>query len=179
MRLLRVVTALLLTALLGGCLSDGEDEVRQWMAEQRQQIKPKVTPIAPPKPFEPQPYAAESLSDPFGRDKLTQALRKASAQPAYNALVTPELRRRKEALESFPLDAMAMVGSMVRAGRVVALVRVNNQLHQVQTGNYLGQNYGKVVKITETELTLREIAQDPVGEWIERAATLQLQERTK
>lgn len=40
-------------------------------------------------------------------------------------------------------------------------------------------NYGRVTKITETEVTLREIVQDAVGEWIERAATLQLQERVK
>jgi type IV pilus assembly protein PilP len=49
----------------------------------------------------------------------------------------------------------------------------------VRPGNYLGQNYGRVTKIIETEVTLREIVQDAAGEWIERTATLQLQERSK
>ena len=77
------------------------------------------------------------------------------------------------------MDSMALVGSILRAGQPVALVRVDSLLYQVKLGNYLGQNYGRVTKITETEIVLREIVQDAVGEWIERTSTLQLQERTK
>jgi type IV pilus assembly protein PilP len=94
-------------------------------------------------------------------------------------LIAPELSRRKEALEAFPLDAMAMVGSMNRAGRPVALIVVDKLLFQVRVGEYLGLNYGKVTRISETEIGLREIVQDAAGEWIERVATLQLQERSK
>jgi type IV pilus assembly protein PilP len=72
-----------------------------------------------------------------------------------------------------------MVGSLLKDGGPVALVRVDNLLYQVRQGNYLGQNYGKIVKVTESEVTLREIVQDAAGEWIERPATLQLQERSK
>ena len=72
-----------------------------------------------------------------------------------------------------------MVGSMVKEGKPVALVRVDNLLYQVRLGNYLGQNFGKIVKVGETEVVLREIVQDAAGEWIERTATLQLQERSK
>ena len=61
----------------------------------------------------------------------------------------------------------------------MALIKVDNLLYQVRPGNYLGQNYGRVMKISETEITLREIVQDAVGEWVERPSTLQLQERTK
>jgi type IV pilus assembly protein PilP len=89
------------------------------------------------------------------------------------------LTRRKEPLESYPLDAMKMVGSLIKEGRPVALLRIDNLVYQVSPGNYLGQNFGKVLKIGETELVLREIVQDAAGEWIERTATLQLQERSK
>ena len=82
-------------------------------------------------------------------------------------------------MESFPLDSMFLVGSIIKAGQHVALVKVDNLLYQVKLGNYLGQNFGRVMKIDETEVTLREIVQDAVGEWIERVATLQLQERSK
>jgi len=118
--------------------------------------------------------------EPFSNQKLTQALKREATQAAANgALVAPELTRRKEALESFPLDAMALVGNLTRAGQPVALVKVDNLLYQVRLGNHLGQNYGRVTKITETEVTLREIVQDAAGEWVERTAALQLQERLK
>jgi type IV pilus assembly protein PilP len=71
---------------------------------------------------------------------------------------------------------MTMVGSLNRQGQLVALVKVDNLLYQVRAGSYLGQNYGRVNKITETEVTLREIVQDSAGEWTERPAALQLQE---
>ena len=74
---------------------------------------------------------------------------------------------------------MAMVGSMVRAGQPVALVKVDRMLYQVRPGHHLGQNYGRVVRITETELSLREVVQDASGDWIERTASLQLQEKSK
>ena len=165
---------------LVGCGASGEDELRQWMAEQKSQARPKVAPISEPKLFKPESYTQMTAIEPFSIQKLAQALKRESAQSVANgALIAPELARRKEALESFPLDAMAMVGSLGKAGQPVALVKVDNLLYQVRPGNYLGQNYGRVMKITETQITLREIAQDALGEWIERTATLQLQERSK
>lgn len=166
--------------VLLGCTTSSEDEVRQWMAEQRRQTQPKVAPISEPKQFRPEAYVQTSSLEPFSKEKLTQALKGESTQATSNAaLVAPELLRRKEALESYPLDAMVMVGSLVKSGDPIALVKVNNLLYQVKPGNYLGQNFGRVTKIAETEVTLREIVQDAVGEWIERPTKLQLQEGTK
>ena len=102
-----------------------------------------------------------------------------AAQPSTSGLIAPELSRRKEALESFPLDAMEMVGSLQGSGQPVALVRVDKLIYQVRAGNYLGLNYGRVLRVSENELTLREIVQDASGEWIERPATLELQEKSK
>jgi type IV pilus assembly protein PilP len=168
--------ALLLTA----CGSSGQEELQAWMNEQRAQTRPKVQPLPEPKKFTPQAYTQEASTDPFSNQKLTQALKRESAQTTSNAgLVAPELARRKEPLESFPLDTMKMVGSMVKQGRPVALVRVENLLYQVRPGNYLGQNFGKIVKVGETDVILRAIVQDAAGEWIERSATLQLQEVSK
>ena len=175
-RLLLVSMLLALTA----CGATGEDELRQWMNEQKSQTRPKVAPISEPKQFKPENYTQVTAIEPFSNQKLTQALRRESTQAVTNgALIAPELARRKEPLEAFPLDAMALVGSLVKAGQPVALVKVDNLLYQIRPGNHLGQNYGRVMKISETEVTLREIAQDAAGEWIERAATLQLQERSK
>jgi len=164
---------------LSGCFGSDQDELRTWMTEQRAAVKPNVPPIAEPKKFTPQPYTEAGAIEPFNMQKLTQALRRDSNQPSTSGLIAPELTRRKEALEAFPLDSMAMVGSLNRNGQPVALISVDKLLYQVKVGNYLGLNYGKITRITETELALREIVQDAAGEWIERVATLQLQERSK
>ena len=173
-------TAVSVVLLLSACGSSGQDELQEWMSVQKAQTKPQVQPIPEPKKFVPQAYTQEASTDPFSNQKLTQALKRESAQSASNAaLVAPELARRKEPLEGFPLDSMAMVGSLAKKGSPVALVRVDNLLYQVRPGNYLGQNFGKIVKVDETEVVLREIVQDAAGEWIERTAKLQLQERSK
>ncbi|MFZ2739598.1 MAG: pilus assembly protein PilP [Burkholderiaceae bacterium] len=165
---------------LSACGAYRENELREWMAQQKKLTKPNVKPIAEPKQFKPETYQQANALEPFSKDKLSQALkREMSLNSASGRLIAPELARRKEALESFPLDAMSLVGGMVRAGQPVALLKVDKLLYQVRPGNYLGQNYGRVTKITETEITLREIVQDAAGEWIERPATLQLQERLK
>jgi len=165
---------------LGGCENSEQNELQQWMTEQRNQARPKVERLPEPTKFSPQPYSQESLIEPFSIQKLTQALKRDSTQATANAgLIAPELARRKEPLEASPLDAVAMVGSLIKVGQPVALIRVDNLLYQVRVGNYLGQNYGRITKVSETDLTLREIVQDAAGEWTERMATLQLQEGRK
>jgi len=135
-----------------------------------------VTPISEPKKFIPQEYLGADAMDPFNVQKLTQALKRDSASPGNMAIIAPEMARRKEALEMMPLDSMVMVGSMQKEGVPVALLRIDNLLYQVKVGNYLGQNFGRIMKITETEVQLREVVQDSSGDWIERPASLQLQE---
>jgi type IV pilus assembly protein PilP len=176
----KTFAALCLLAVVSGCGFSDQDQLKSWMTEQRNQVKSKVDRIPEPTKFSPQAYSQESAVEPFSNQKLAQALKRDSSQATSNvALITPELARRKEPLEASPLDAVSMVGSLVKVGQPVALVRVDNLLYQVRVGNYLGQNYGRITKVSETGISLREIVQDAAGEWIERTATLQLQEVTK
>jgi type IV pilus assembly protein PilP len=170
----RLLIPIAATLALSGCGSD-IDELHQWMEQERKEAKPTVTPLLPPKKFLPQPYEAGVGVDPFSTQKLSVAIRQEAAQP--NSLLTAEINRRKEPLEAYPLDTMSMVGSLTREGRRYALLRVDNLLYQVKAGDYLGQNFGRITKISETEITLREVVQDAAGEWIERTSTLQLQEK--
>ena len=180
MKLNPVLLMSVVSLVLSGCGASNADDIREWMVQERNQTRPRVAPLPPPKQFVPEPYTNASATEPFSNLKLTQALRRDSAQVASNAaLVAPELARRKEPLEDFPLDVMTMVGSIIKAGQPVALIRVEHLLYQVKIGGYLGQNYGRVMKISETEIGLREIVQDSGGEWVERVATLQLQEKSK
>ncbi len=180
MKVIHASVIVLFSCLMLGCGSTGEDELRQWMLNERAQAKPRITPISEPKQFLQQPYVAEDEMEPFNALKLTQALRRESAQVASNAaLIAPEMTRRKEPLEAFPLDSMAMVGSMNKSGKPTALLSVDKLLYQVQLGSYLGQNYGRITAITETSIQLREIVQDATGDWIERMTSLELQEEAK
>jgi type IV pilus assembly protein PilP len=160
--------------LLAACGAEHE-ELQQWMEQQRREVKPNVSPLSPPKKFNPEPYKSAQAVDPFSTQKLTVALKQEARQP--NSLLAAELNRRREPLEAFPLDGMNMVGSVNRQGRPYALLKVDNLLYQVKVGDYLGQNYGRITRIGETEIALREIVQDAAGEWIERPAALQLQEK--
>ena len=174
------VSVMLVLFGMAGCGSSGQEELQHWMAEQRNATKPKVQPLPEPTKFSPQTYSQEGAIEPFSNQKLAQALKRDSNQPTANAaLITPELSRRKEPLEAVPLDAVVMVGSLIRVGQPVALVRVDNLIYQLRVGNHVGQNYGRITQVTETSLGLREIVQDAVGEWIERPATLQLLEGSK
>jgi type IV pilus assembly protein PilP len=154
----------------------GNDELQQWMDQQRREAKPSVQALSPPKKFNPQAYVASDGVDPFSNQKLSVALKQEARQPS--SLLAAELNRRREPLEAYPLDSMSMVGSVSRQGQPHALLKVDNLLYQVKVGDHLGQNYGKVTRIGETEVGLREIVQDAAGEWIERTSSLQLQEAT-
>lgn len=173
---LRPALPVLALALLAGCAGE-QQELTQWMEQQRREVKPNVTPLTPPKKFVPQAYTAIGGVEPFSVQKLTVALKQEARQP--NSLLAAEINRRKEPLEAYPLDSMRMVGSVTRSGRPYALLKVDNLLYQVKQGDYIGQNYGKITGISETDVTLREIVQDAAGEWIERASALQLQERAR
>jgi len=147
------------------------------MEQQKREVKPNVQALVPPRKFDPAPYTGAQAVDPFSSQKLTVALKQEARQPS--SLLASEMNRRKEPLEAFPMDSMSMVGSVTKNGQQYALLRVDNLLYQVKVGDYLGQNYGKITRITETEVALREVVQDAAGEWIERTSTLQLQEKAR
>jgi len=168
--------ALAVVLALAAC-SGEQEELTQWMDQQRREVKPQVEPLRPPKQFDPQPYTAITGVEPFSTQKLAVALKQEARQP--NSLLASEINRRRQPLEAYPLDSMTMVGSVSRGGQPYALLRVDNLLYQVKSGDYIGQNYGKITRITETDIALREIVQDAAGEWIERVSSLQLQEKAR
>ncbi|MFC3686565.1 pilus assembly protein PilP [Hydrogenophaga luteola] len=170
---------LALTLGVAGCADSDQEELSAWMQRERNSIKPDVKPIPEPTKFEPYAYGGERFVEPFSSEKLASILKSGQALPSgQSALIEPELNRRKQPLEAFPLDTMKMVGSLNRSGQLVGLLKVGALLYQVTPGSYLGQNYGRILKIEENQIVLREIVQDAAGEWIERPAALQLQEES-
>lgn len=171
-----VYASVLAAMTMVGC-SGSQDELTQWIEQQRREVKPNVSPLSAPKKFNPQAYLAGGAVEPFSNQKLTVAIKQEARQS--NSLLAAEINRRKEPLEAYPVDSMRMVGSVTKQGRPYALLKVDNLLYQVKQGDYLGQNYGKITKISETDISFREIVQDAAGEWIERTSSLQLQEKAR
>jgi type IV pilus assembly protein PilP len=169
----------LIAVALSACTGEDQEELSSWMQRERNSIKPDVKPIPEPSKFVPYSYGGERFVEPFSNEKLASILKSGQSLPnEKSALIEPELNRRKQPLEAFPLDTMKMVGSLNRKGQLVGLVKVDKLLYQVTRDNYLGQNFGRILKIEENQIVLREIVQDAAGEWIERPAALQLQEES-
>lgn len=163
--------------VLAGCTDNGIAEVKQWMEETKRQTPVMVSKIAEPKTFMPFAYGGKDTVDPYNPVKLSVAM--ARMQASSGSGIKPNLDRRREALESYPLDAIVMVGTLQKAGLSYALLQSDKTVFQVKTGNYIGQNFGLVTRISEAEVELKEIVQDASGEWVERPAKLELQETKK
>lgn len=177
----RAVLALLGMALLPGCQREPA-ELRDWIAAQRQAAAAPTLPALPA----PGPPAAVAWDggvgpDPFDARRLEPdaGTAAATAASAPGALPAPEQRRAREPLEAHPLESLRMVGTLQRGGRIHALVQAPGLLAAVQPGDRLGTNRGRVTRITEHTVELREWVQDNGGGWSERSATLALQETTR
>ena len=169
--LLRPVILLALASLLvAGCGRDPNVELRQWMDDQSMAAKGKVDTLPPVKPYVPFAYNAFDLPDPFKPRKI---------EPARGlSKLAPDLNRRKEPLEAYPLESLKMVGTLQQNKIMYALVRANDKtVYQVRSGNYMGQNFGTITTIGEGEIKLKELVQDSGGDWAERQSRLLLDDQ--
>jgi type IV pilus assembly protein PilP len=161
-------------ALLAGCSDSDVREVRDWMAQVKKDTRVAVVPLTEPKTFIPFAYSAQEAIDPYSPNKLLAELAKAAAKS--NNPNRPDMERRKELLESYPLDTIRMVGTLQKAGVSYALLQIDRSVHQVRVGQRLGQNFGVVTAVTENAVNIKEVVQDAGGEWVERMSKLELQE---
>ncbi len=151
-------------AVLAGCGTSDETELKTWMNSVKQSTKVTTQPVPPPKEFAPFVYDNAGAVEPFDPQKILMAVARQQQARASASAVKPDLERRREVLEGFPLDQIRMVGMMHQRGTNVALLETNGSTHMVRVGNYLGQNFGLVTRISETELLVKEIVQDAAGE---------------
>lgn len=157
-----------LVLLLSGC-GRGMGDLEEWVAEIKSRKSTAIDPIPQQKQYEAFAYEAADRRDPF---EAAQEERAASADGPR-----PDQNRNPEPLEEFPLDALRMVGIISSAGRTYAMVKApDNVVHRVTLKDHLGQNYGEITGITETEVSLLEWVPDGFGGWIQRPATLALQQ---
>jgi type IV pilus assembly protein PilP len=164
--------------VLTACGAGDQEELSKWMQDVRAQTKVSVQKLPEPKKYEPYSYQSSGQLDPFDPQKV--AVAQAKLQAKSSNANRPDLDRRREPLEAFPLDTLSMVGVLIRGSKVSALIKVDKTIYPpVNVGDYMGQNFGRIAAITETEVTLKEKVQDAAGEWTERVTKLQLQEAKK
>jgi type IV pilus assembly protein PilP len=168
-----VLPSILVLGLLSACSGSDQVEIKDWMKAEKAKTPTSVPPVVAPIPFVAAPYGQTAATDPFDDIKLKAALAKARAASGASAL-QPNLSRKREALEAFPIDSIKMIGYLVKQGRPTALLSASGTLYNVQAGNYVGQDFGKVTAITEQEISFKELVQDGAGIWTERTTKLPL-----
>jgi type IV pilus assembly protein PilP len=168
---MRRLVALLGTVFLVACSTGDHEDLREWMKTAAQDTKAKIPPLPVVEPYEPVPYDVGGLFDPFKPAKVGPEEKKGGGG------LRPDLDRPKEPLELYPLESLKYVGVMTRNKVSYAIIQVEGTLYQIKIGNYMGQNFGVVVNVSEADVTLRELVQDSAGDWVERTSTLLLQEK--
>jgi type IV pilus assembly protein PilP len=160
---------LLAAAGLSACGSD-MDDLDQYINQVKARPGGRIEPLPEITPYESFTYTADrdGIRSPFVPD-TPQA-----AGGAGNG-IRPDTDRSREFLESFPLDTLHMVGTLAMGGTTYGLVQTSDGLiHRVVPGNYMGQNDGRITKISESEIQLVEIISDGIGGYIERDAAISL-----
>ena len=175
MRVLSLLLPLVLLAL--GC-DARHDDLDAWMKETRAAVQPIKSSVDAPKKLEPFTYDNKSVTEPFSVGKLTVAIDKASKAKA-NSSLAPDTKRTREILESFPLESIKMVGHIADAKLTTALLQVDSRVYQARVGAYAGQNFGKIMKINDAEVFIKELVQDATGDWVERETSLKIREGQK
>lgn len=157
--------------LLGACSSPQHQDLQEYVDQVKDRPKGRISPLPEIRRYETFAYAAQDLRDPFLATFMVEQDR------VNDNGLRPDRNRKKEALEAFSLDSLELVGHLERQDEHWALVSdPEGMVHRVQEGNYLGQNYGEILTISESRVDIREIVPDGMGGWMERSAALTLTE---
>ncbi len=151
---------------LAACGSQ-QDDLKSFVRDADRTTPRRFEPLPAAKPFEPFAYEGFDLPDPFKPRRLTVAKEGGGG-------LAPELNRRREPLEAFPLERLKVVGTLRQKGQLFAVIEANGTLYRVTKGNFIGQNFGLITNISGTEIEVKEIVQDSAGDWAERTLALSL-----
>ena len=166
-----------LCGVLGGCGGGDHEDLKQWMAQNTKDMRGGVPKLPEVKPYEPVPYEADGIVDPYKPSKIEpdskykQLAGKGGAfQPDFEAREI-----RNSLLEKYPIESLKMIGYLNVNKRPMAVIQVDDKVKQVKVGDYMGLDFGMVTQVSDTELQLRELIQDSAGDWTERKSSLYLQ----
>lgn len=171
----RLLALSAVAAALAGCSDNPTADLVDYAEQVKNQQVSRIEPLPEFKPYESFTYAASDLRDPFTVPTFSN--QQALALPTVSNGIMPDFDRPREPLEEFPLDSLRMVGTLEQNDANWALINdTDGTIHRVQAGNYAGQNYGKITRVSEFEVELTEIVPDGIGGWMERQATIAISE---
>lgn len=153
-KILLLSSLLMLTACI-----DESDNLGEWMATKKKEAKTKVKPPEPPAPVQPVTYLEPSRTSPHEFNE-----RRMRSQTGN----VPNLNRPKELLENYPLDSLRFAGTIGSGSRLSGLVEVEGHVYTVNVGNHVGQNFGRITKITTDGITVTEAVENTEGGWENR-----------
>lgn len=164
-KLVRMLLIPLLALSTAGCVG-GNDDLDKYINDVKARPGGRIEPLPQVKPYETFTYEAQTLRSPFQPD---------APKGRANAGPRPEANRPKEYLEQFPLDTLKMVGTLQKDHQQYALLQAQDGLvHRVVPGNYVGQNDGRVVSVTDGEVKVEELVPDGIGGFYKRSAAIGL-----
>ncbi len=167
--LTRTLAVAVAAASLTAC-GGANDDLRAYIDEVKARPGGRIEPLPQIQPAPTFAYEAGTRRSPFLPDTPQ---RRISNDP--NAVDGPDPNRPREFLEQFPLDTLRMVGTLADRRASFGLVQTADGLvHRVAVGNHLGQNYGRIVSISDSEIRLVEIISDGLGGYLERPAAIAL-----
>jgi len=156
----------IIALLISGCSQDISD-LYDFIETTKASNVGSVPPIPQFKPYQGFAYSAEDLRDPFVAHIDIE-----EDEPSSKNSLQPK-DRPKQYLESFPLDTLSMVGTLEQDNNAWGLIKdPKNVVHRVQVGDYIGQNEGHIINITEVKIYLVEILPDGIGGYVERDASI-------
>ncbi len=164
--------AILLSLLLTGCSnSERRTELESYVKRIKSRTIKEIEPLPEIKPYEIFSYSAANLHSPFVPIITQEVAKKTVVENG----IQPDLNRRKEALEGFPLDSLRMVGTLEKSSKKwVLVVDPSGTVFRITKGNYIGQNHGHIDNISDERVMITEIIPDPTGGWRERKASISL-----
>ncbi len=161
--------------LMTGCGGDDFSDLNKYIQEVKARPKGPIEPLPEIKVVESFVFKPDGLRDPFR--PVEKSSEESNIDLAGVSGIKPDTERRKEELEAYSLDSLRMVGTLTNQKGLWGLVKAKDgTIHRVQVGNHMGQNYGKIIRITEDKIELMEIVPDKPGTWREQQASLALTE---
>ena len=164
-----------LAIAVAGCGADEHGDLKEELNQLTKDLRGRVDPLPQVRPYEPVPYTAEGVIDPFRPERIEVASARGSPS-ASAALIEEQKKRPPEPLEAFPLESIQMLGTITQQKETFALVKAGPNLYRVKKGNYMGQNFGVITTIDEGQISVKELVQDSTGDWVERMSSLQMLE---
>lgn len=159
----------LVAASLSAC-GGANNDLRAYIDEVKARPGGRIDPLPPVEPAPTFAYEPGTRRSPF---MPPEPQRRVSNDP--NAVDGPDRNRPREHLENFPLDTLRMVGTLADRRASFGLVQSNDGLvHRVRVGDHMGQNFGRIVEISDSEIKLMEVISDGLGGYLERPAAIGL-----